>query len=62
MIPEYQKKATKKYKEKNYERICLDYRKGTRDEWKKEAEKRGLSLAGLISAAVAEYLENHREE
>lgn len=32
---------------------------GTREAWKHEANKRGLSLASLILQAVSEFLENH---
>lgn len=56
-VPEYQKKATKKWKSANYEKICVEYPKGTRDAWKDEAKKRGLSLAQLILQAVTEFLE-----
>lgn len=59
-VPEYQKKATKKWKSANYEKICVEYPKGTRDTWKNEAKKRGLSLAQLISNAVSEYLSNYK--
>lgn len=55
-VPDYQKKATKKWKSANYDKICVEYPKGTRDAWKDEAKKRGLSLAQLIFFAVNEYI------
>ena len=56
-LTESQKQANKRYKEKAYEKICLDYRKGTKDAWKKEAEIRGMSLAKFIATAVQYYID-----
>lgn len=61
-LSDSQRKANRKWRDTNLDKICVQYRKGTRDEWKKEAEKRGLSLAGMIAEAVREYLENHKGE
>lgn len=57
-----QKLAVMKYRDKTYERIVLDVRKGKRDYYKEEAAKRGLSLAMLIQKGVEEYIENHQPE
>lgn len=54
--------AVMKYRDKTYERIVLDVRKGTKDFYKKEAAKRGLSLAMLIKNSVEEYIRNHQPE
>jgi len=35
-------------------------KKGMRDEYKTAADSLGLSLAGLVTAAVDEYIERHR--
>ena len=53
--------AIMRYRDKTYERIVLDVKKGTKDFYKSEAAKRGLSLAMLIKNAVEEYLHNHQE-
>lgn len=55
-------KANDRYNKKVYESIGLRVRKGTRTEWKRAAEKRGLSLAGLIVTAVTEYLQAHQPD
>lgn len=55
-LSESQRKANEKWRKANYERLCVDIRKGTRNRWKQEAEKRGLSLAGLIVSAVEKYI------
>lgn len=52
-------RANRKYNDKTYDQIKIQLRKGIRDTWKIEAEKRGLSLASLILQAVSEFLENH---
>lgn len=55
-VPEYQKKANKKWIDKNYEQIAIRYPKGTKEIWKRAAEKRGLSLAQMVFQAVTEYI------
>lgn len=55
-VPDCQKRATKKWKSANYDKISVEYPKGTRETWKNEAKKRGLSLAQLILFAVTEYI------
>lgn len=51
--------AIMRYREKTYERIVIDVKKGKRDFYKQEAAKRGLSLAMLIQNAVEDYLKNN---
>lgn len=55
-------KANDRYNKKVYESIGLRVRKGTRNEWKKQADRLGLSLAGLIVTAVTEYLQAHQSD
>lgn len=45
-----------RYNAKAYDRIALFVQKGEKDKLKQEAEARGMSLNGLINAAVQEYL------
>lgn len=51
---EAQKRATAKYNSAHYERISLDVPKGTRDKWKKHADKKGTSLTSLIRELMEE--------
>ena len=51
--------AIMRYRDKTYERIVLDVKKGKRDFYKQEAAKRGLSLAMLVQNAVEDYLKNY---
>lgn len=53
--------AIMRYRDKTYERIVLDVKKGKKDFYKEEAEKRNLSLAMLIQKGVEEYIKNHQE-
>lgn len=59
MVSDSKRRANEKYTARNYEQIAFRVRKGIRAEWKCAAEKRGLSLAGLIVTAVTEYLQAH---
>lgn len=45
-----------RYNAKAYDRISLFMPKGEKDKLKQEAEARGMSLNGLINAAIQEYL------
>jgi len=45
---EAQKRATLKYREKNYARINLDLKKEKKEVYKAQAEKRGMSLNAYI--------------
>lgn len=60
-MPTARTRANRKYNEKTYDQIKIQARKGTRDAWKTQAERRNMSLASLIQTAVAEYLERHPE-
>lgn len=55
---EAHKRATMKYKEKTYERIVVDVKKGLRDVYKAQAEKRGMSLAAYIQYLIERDMEN----
>lgn len=50
-------KAKNKYNSKAYDRIGLMLPKGKGDEWKAEAQKRGLSLNAFVIEAVKSYIE-----
>ena len=54
-----QKLAVMKYREKTYERLVVDLKKGKRDYYKQEAARRGLSLSMLVQKSIEEYLQNH---
>lgn len=56
---EAQKRANRKYSDSHYDRIAIRLPAGTRQIWKDAAAARGLSLAAMIAAAVAEYIRNH---
>lgn len=56
-ISENKRRTDKEWRKRNYEHLVLDLRTGTKDFWKQEAEKRGLSLAGMIKQAVSEFLD-----
>lgn len=51
-------RANRRYNEKTYDQIKIQAKKGVRAQWREEAEKRGLSLASFIMAAVAYYVEH----
>ena len=44
--------ATKRYKEKNMERIVLDVRKGVKDRYKAKAKAKGMSLSAYICCLI----------
>ena len=52
-------RAKNKYNAKAYDRISVTVKKGTKDEWKFEAEKQGLSLNAFIEQAVQNYLDKY---
>lgn len=56
-LTESQKTATRKYKQKAYEKFTLEYKKGTKEKWQDEAKKRGMSLAKFIATAVQYYID-----
>lgn len=47
-----QSRATARYQAKAYDKIAIRVPKGTRERWKDEAAAAGESLAGFISQAV----------
>lgn len=49
MLTEAKKKANRKYNDKAYDRISIVVKKGQRDEFKRYAESKGMSLNGLIN-------------
>ena len=50
---EAQKRADKKYRAKAYDQLSIRIPKGKREEYKRLAEKRGESLAGMIIRLIA---------
>ena len=56
-ISEARKKATAKYKLKNYDRIDLFVKKGLKQKIKDFASVRGKSLNGFINEAINEKME-----
>ena len=54
--------ANARYREKAYDSVTIQLKKGKKDHYKEEAAKRGLSLAMLIQKGVEEYLENHQPD
>lgn len=57
-----QKLAKARYREKAYDTITFDVKKGQRAYYNQEASKRGLSLAELIRRSVNEFIENHQPD
>lgn len=55
-------KAKNKYNAKAYDRISVNVKKGTKDEWRSEAEKQGVSLNAFICKAVSYMIENTPEK
>lgn len=54
---EAQKRATIKYKAKTYDRVELQIKKGMKDIYKAQAEKRGLSLNAYIVNLIEKDME-----
>lgn len=54
---EAQKRATMKYREKAYARINLDIKKEKKDEYKAQAEKKGMSLNAYIVSLIEKDME-----
>ena len=46
------------YNKEKYDRTTLMLPKGSKDEWKAEAQKRGLSLNAFVIEAVKNYIDN----
>ncbi len=49
---EAQKRATIKYKEKAYEKLTLDLKKGTKEIWKAQAQKKDMTLTAYIKYLI----------
>jgi hypothetical protein len=48
--------SKRKYNEKAYDRISLSVPKGKKDEFKKVAEQKGMSLNGMILEALEKFI------
>ena len=55
---EAQKRATLKYRQEKYARINLDLKKEKKDEYKAQAEKRGMSLNAYIISLIEQDIQN----
>lgn len=55
---EAQKRATIKYKEKAYDRLEIQLKKGMKEEYRAQAEQKGMSL----NAYIVSLLEKDKEE
>lgn len=53
---ESQKKASRKYNEKNYKRIGLYLKPEEKEEWEIEAESKHMNLSEFIKLCVKEYM------
>lgn len=47
------------YNKNTYDNLHLRVKKGVKDEYKRAADRLGISLAALVTSAVDEYIENH---
>ena len=56
-ISDAKRKIDKKWRKEHYEKLGIGLPAGTRELWKQEAAKRGLSLAGMIKQAVSEFID-----
>ena len=56
-ISEAQKRAVRKYKESNYDRVELSVPKGRKAEVKSHAEQQGETLNSFINRAIGETIE-----
>ena len=55
-ISDAKRKADTKYRKKAYDQIAIRVPKGKREEWKALADRRGESLAGIITRLLDEEL------
>ena len=51
--------ASIRYRDKNLDRIEFTVKKGKKNEYKLEAEKRGLNLMEMIRNSIDEFIVNH---
>lgn len=49
------------YNADNYDRVNLSVPKGVRAEWKKIAEKQGLSLVGLVTKLMDNFIRSVKQ-
>ncbi|MBQ7476806.1 MAG: hypothetical protein IJT06_05365 [Selenomonadaceae bacterium] len=54
--------ATNRYNDKTYDRLAIRIKKGLREKYKQAAKTHGLSLAKLVTTAIDEFLENHKDK
>ena len=54
---EAQKRATLKYKAKTYEQVSLQLKKGKKEIYRAQAEKRGMSLNAYIISLIEKDME-----
>ena len=59
-ISDAQKKAVRKYKENNYDRIELSVPKGQKQIIQTHAQSRGESLNGFVNRAIDETIEKDK--
>lgn len=57
-MTEAQKRASDKYRQST-EELSVSLPKGTKADWKQQAQERGIKLWELIYRAVEEYLGKH---
>lgn len=55
---EAQKRATLKYRDKAYDRVELQIKKGDKDIYKAQAQKRGMSLNAYIISLIEKDMED----
>lgn len=55
---EAQARATKKYIKEKTDDIRLRVAKGTKELWKEEAEKRGMSMTKFVKSCVEKEIKN----
>ena len=56
MISDAKRRADRKWRAQNYDKICICVPSGLRQLWKDAASDRGLSLAQLIQISVKCYI------
>ena len=61
-ISEAQKRAVRKYKESNYDRIELSVPKGEKGKIKAHAESKGESLNQFVNKAIDQRIEREGKE
>lgn len=49
------------YNKSTYDNLHIRVKKGVRDEYKAAADSLGLSLAGLVTSAVDDYISKHKK-